>query len=384
MTAPEGFTPYRKQNQNGGGDKPPYLAIYTDGSGRFNAVAVKQWLADADRVQLYLDTDTNRLAVDPGAEGPDSYKLTEDGAGRYLELRGPLREFGIDHEEIEQSIPLSLERDAESGILIADLTRVFEAIEDSTPDSGAETESEAETESDSAPEPETEHEEIGPEATEEFWCDACGYGPDTARGVSVHHGVTHSGDTQLTNTPPADAGAEPDADSDAGGESESESESDPESEPEADPDTDPEAKDNSNATPDGGAVKAAAETQPSVVCEECGSVHKNEHGLSVHQATVHGEGDGSEAEEEEEEETLPEFHTIEIPDHITADAVHEAVSESRTLLDVADRLDWGESPLDARNKARTLLLRMNLYQELSKPEGGSAHSGISGMGVGRR
>ena len=337
---PSGFVKFHKKNRGQTSGTEPYLSIYANGKGRFNQIASERWLADTDHVVIYLDTERDRLAFQPSEPALDAYKLRGHKDGRIVSLRAVLPEFGLQHTDLTQGDQISLTFDSDAGVLVADLGDFL--AEAGQHDPGT-------------------------------WCGICGYGPSSPRGVAAHHGNKHDGETDLRDSDPTKDESEDGEESEQGADtSDSDSEDD---------ETD--------------------DADPNVWCGICGYGPNNVRGVSSHHGANHDgdtqivreppeteseAGAEDEAEEEEEEETqtepqdngLPEFSTFDIPEHITADAVQEAVNESSTIIDVADALDW------EKQKVRTVLYRTNLYKDLSNPEGGRSQSAISGMGAGRR
>lgn len=117
-----------ERGPNAAGKK--FLAVYSTGKGRFSQPAADEWLDEVDRVELYADTEGQRVGIARGG-GDDAYTLScSDRGGPGVGLRSLLRQLGIDYEDMTSSVRLELERDHEEGLLIADAEPLFEEVND--------------------------------------------------------------------------------------------------------------------------------------------------------------------------------------------------------------------------------------------------------------
>ncbi|MFC7044333.1 hypothetical protein ACFQH6_20555 [Halobacteriaceae archaeon GCM10025711] len=108
------------------GDAQPRFSIHATGQGYFNATATSQWLEDVDEVAFYHAEEDRLLGVSLGETGDGSYRLYEDKVGRTVSFRGTLSELGLSIDDVDEAVSLELEFDASEGLLVADLSPLFE------------------------------------------------------------------------------------------------------------------------------------------------------------------------------------------------------------------------------------------------------------------
>ena len=106
----------------------PELSLYKNGNARLNRPAVEKFLEGVDSIAFYADTEENRLGINRGDQGPFSKQVQiGDHGGFQFYLGAVLREeFDLLVEDITTSIAVSVEHDADEGLLVADLDPFLE------------------------------------------------------------------------------------------------------------------------------------------------------------------------------------------------------------------------------------------------------------------
>ena len=106
------------------------LAVYANGGARFNATASREWLADVDVVEIYVDRDDGRIGIARGGDAGSGWRLQDGDAGRQFSFRGALSELGVAVADIDAPVHLDLAHDVEEGLLIADADPLIQEATD--------------------------------------------------------------------------------------------------------------------------------------------------------------------------------------------------------------------------------------------------------------
>lgn len=117
----------QKTAGNRSGATTPLLAVYPNGSARFNGAASQQWLEDVEYVEFYIDHD-DRVGVARGGDADGAWRLQDDEPGCSVSFRGTLSKLGVDVTDLDATVRLELERDHEEGLLIVDADPLYEEV----------------------------------------------------------------------------------------------------------------------------------------------------------------------------------------------------------------------------------------------------------------
>lgn len=166
----------------------PRVSVYADGDGHINAPADRA-LGQPDCVELLVDPETMRIALEPTDDDPQSYTISRESyAGGDICLTSALTQLGVDIAALSETVhpPVKFE-DGRAIIDVSELAAESEATDGDTTSTDAESDS--------------------PDADEtRFWCGTCGAGPfDSTNSVQGHHAsLGHGSEVEWETSPPED------------------------------------------------------------------------------------------------------------------------------------------------------------------------------------
>lgn len=92
--------------------------------------AIRRWFEDISQITFYVDRDESSIALVP-EDGEHSYKLKSKSGGASIATKQALRDLGVEVDDISKVHVCPLEKDRDSGYVVADVSDV---VEDATDD----------------------------------------------------------------------------------------------------------------------------------------------------------------------------------------------------------------------------------------------------------
>ena len=121
----------RVETRNTHASKPTLRISPDRPSGYLSVGAVREFFDGVDRVAFYVDRDTSRIAIVED-EGESSYSLSSKSGGANVAVMQPLREIGVEQDDLDEAHVCPMEEDDETGYAVVDVKEVVEAATDDT------------------------------------------------------------------------------------------------------------------------------------------------------------------------------------------------------------------------------------------------------------
>lgn len=103
--------------------RDPHLTINDKGQGYINRAAEEKWFSDVDDVAYYVDEGNGLLALKPGEDDENSYRVVNEGDGAVITLQALLKSLSVHYEEFDSNHHFELE--GGDGFIIADISDIL-------------------------------------------------------------------------------------------------------------------------------------------------------------------------------------------------------------------------------------------------------------------
>lgn len=122
------MTEFRKFTDQTAYADDPSAKLYKDGKIRINKTAGQLWFDGVEYVEIHVAESGNELGFKPAtAATHGTYSYMRDGEhGGHVSVRSVLTHYGIWHEQMDESIALPVRYDADTDMVVVDLSDAVE------------------------------------------------------------------------------------------------------------------------------------------------------------------------------------------------------------------------------------------------------------------